>query len=161
MARFTYSCEAVGVEARLSDVLTNCTEIFATSDRVADGMSPQLLRGWHGHDGDGLIWSKKNALVALANPRRKQRIRIAGTLPHAPVGETNSLTVTCNQRRIGGLRNESRSLAGFDMTLSLPEKWDSLYLEFSISHLFRPSLHSPSSDSRDLGVGLARVEVRD
>jgi MoaA/NifB/PqqE/SkfB family radical SAM enzyme len=126
---------------------------------LADGMSPQLLRGWHGYDGSSIIWSKKHALAALANPRRKRRIRIAGILPHAPGGEVNSLTVTCNERPVGRIQNDSLSFTSFDTTLSLPDGWEGLYLALSTSHLFRPSLHSSSTDSRDLGVGLARIEV--
>lgn len=126
---------------------------------LADGMSSQLLRGWHGHDGGDIAWSRKRALVALANPRRYKRIRVAGTLPYAPAGEVNALEVTCNHRPVGRIQNDSRSFADFDTTLNLPGEWDSLYLELSTSHLFRPSLNSSSTDSRDLGVGLARIEA--
>ncbi len=133
---------------------------FKSSIIAGDGMSPQLLRGWHHHAGEGLIWGKKLAVVALANPLRKKSVRIAGTLPHAPGGEANSVTVTCNGAAIGTIENGSASFARFDKTLSLTEDWTRLYIELCTSRLFRPSLHSSSADSRDLGVGLSRIEVR-
>ena len=128
---------------------------------VSEGMSPQLLRGWHSHEGGSLIWSKKQALAVLANPRRKRRVRIAGALPQAADGAANSLAVTCNHRPIGAIENDSAGFTYFDTAFSLPEGWDCLYLGLSTSHVHRPSLHPPSSDSRDLGVGLARIEVCD
>src|SRR5581483_11618074 len=54
-----------------------------SSIAASDGMSPQLLRGWHEHTGDGIVWSKKRALAALGNPRHQGRVHIAGVLPHA------------------------------------------------------------------------------
>ena len=132
---------------------------FLSAIVAADGMNPQLLRGWHNHDGDGIIWSKKRAMLLLANPRRKRRLRIAGMLPHAPASRSNSLALTCNHVPIGSIQNSSTEFAAFDTTLSLPEPAEPLYIELVTSHLFRPSLHAASSDSRDLGVGLTRVEV--
>ncbi len=126
---------------------------------AAEGMSPQLLRGWHGHDGGGIVWSRKQALVALGNPRRAKRLRIAGILPHTPGGQGNRLTVMANRRPIGSIRNDSAAFTSFDTKLSLAERPDPLYVELGTSHLFRPSLYSASPDSRDLGVGLIRMEV--
>ncbi|HLK50188.1 MAG TPA: SPASM domain-containing protein [Bryobacteraceae bacterium] len=132
---------------------------FLSSIAAADGMSPQLLRGWHNYDGNGIVWSKKRALVALANPRHSKRVRLAGMLPHAPADAVNSLAVSCNRRPVGAIQNNSASFASFDTGWKLPEAADPLYIELSTSHLFRPSLYSASSDSRDLGVGLSRIEV--
>jgi hypothetical protein len=132
---------------------------FRSAIIVSEGMSPQLLPGWHGHDGGGIIWSKKNALVALANPLHAKCVRIAGVLPHAISSERNSLSLTCNRRPIGTIENASRSFVSFDTTMELPERGDSLYVELTTSQLFRPSLDLLSTDSRDLGVGLARIEV--
>ena len=126
---------------------------------AADGMTPQLLRGWHNHDGNGIIWGKKRSLLVLANPRHKKRLRIAGILPHAPDAPVNSLAFSCNHMPIGAIQNSSAEFAGFDTTLSLPESAEALYIELATSHLFRPSLHAASSDSRDLGAGLTRAEV--
>jgi len=128
---------------------------------IAEGMTPQLMRGWHSHDGSDLIWSKRNAVLTLGNPGHKKRLRIVGTLPQSPPGETHSLHLSCNRVPIGSIQNDSATASGFDKTLSLPHGWDRLYLEISTSHLFRPSLHSASSDSRDLGAGLSRIEVCD
>jgi hypothetical protein len=122
-------------------------------------MSPQLLRGWHAHEGTGLIWSKKQALLALNDRNRGTRLRIAGVLPQGPDGQSNSVTVTCNRVPAGEIRNQSRAFLNFDTVLSLPASADHLYLDFFTAHLFRPSLHSASIDARDLGFGLVRIEV--
>ena len=126
---------------------------------VSDGMSPQLLRGWHEHGGENTIWSKKRALAALANPRGKSRVRLVGTLPHAPGTAGNSLTVTCNREPIGCIRNDGPAFLNFETTLRLPDRAAIDYFELSVAHLYRPSLHSSSTDSRDLGLGLSRIEV--
>ena len=130
-----------------------------SSIQACDGMSPQLLRGWHEPTGEGIVWSKRRALAALGNPGRKRRVRIAGTLPHAPNGAGNTLTIVCNRQPVGRIPNDGSAFAGFDKTFPLPRADDSLYFEFSVTHLYRPSLHTSSSDSRDLGMALARLEV--
>lgn len=126
---------------------------------VADGMSPQLLRGWHAHEGTGVIWSKKQALLALENRNRRTRLRVAGVLPQGPNGQTNSIAVTCNNMPLSEIQNESNGFANFEAILSLPEPSEYLYLHFATAHLFRPALHGPSIDARDLGFGLVRIEV--
>lgn len=126
---------------------------------AADGMSPQLLRGWHAHEGNGIVWSKKQALLALSNPGGKTKIRIAGTLPAAPHAENNLLQVNCNHVAIGELSNGSNDFLNFETTFALPQVWDRLYLELSTTHPYRPSLRVASADSRDLGVALRRIEV--
>lgn len=133
---------------------------FRTAIVAADGMSPQLLRGWHNDITDGIVWSKRRALAALANPRRARRVRVAGVLPFAVNSEKDQLTVTCNHRPIGTVQNDSGALKRFDLVFTLPERWDCLYFEFETSRLFRPSLDSSSGDSRDLGMGLVRLEVQ-
>ena len=126
---------------------------------AAEGMSPQLLRGWHSDISDGIVWSKRQGLAALANPRRARRVKIAGVLPFAPGPEANRLGLVCNGYPLGNIQNDSAALKTFNTVFTLPEGWDALYFEFTTSHLFRPSLHSSTGDSRDLGMGLARLEV--
>jgi hypothetical protein len=41
----------------------------------------------------------------------------------------------------------------------LPASAEYFYLNFATRHLFRPALHCPSIDARDLGFGLLRIEV--
>lgn len=132
---------------------------FRAAIIAADGMSPQLLRGWHNEVGDGIVWSKRQALAALANPRRARRVKLAGLLPFAPGPETNRLTLICNGYLLGTIQNDSAALKTFDTVFTLPENADALYFEFTTSHVFRPSLYSSTGDSRDLGMGLARLEV--
>jgi MoaA/NifB/PqqE/SkfB family radical SAM enzyme len=132
---------------------------WSSSIVVADGMSPQLLRGWHAHEGSGLVWSKKQALLALGNPESGTSVRIVGILPHGPAGQANSVTVCANRVRIGEIRNETQRFLDFDTTLRLPEPSRNVHVEFSTAHLHRPSLYGPSSDSRNLGAGLQRIAL--
>jgi len=134
-------------------------EKWSSSIVVADGISPQLLRGWHAHEGQGILWSRKQALLALSNPHGGTRVRIAGILPRGPEGRMNSVTVSCNRVPIGEIRNETREFMSFDTTLRLPEPLENVWLSFSVAHTHRPSLHGSSGDSRDLGVGLERIGV--
>jgi MoaA/NifB/PqqE/SkfB family radical SAM enzyme len=128
---------------------------------LSEGMSPQLMRGWYGYDGSGCVWARKHAIAALANPRLKNRIRVAGALPPGPPGDPNSVAVACNRRDVGSIENKTAAFASFETTLDLPERWEQLYIELTTSHLYRPSLHSSSSDSRDLGVAVHRIGVCD
>jgi hypothetical protein len=127
---------------------------------VADGMTPQLIRGWHAHEETGLIWSKKQALLALKNHRSGKRVRIKGVLPHASGEGLNSVAVNINREAAGELRNSSQGFAGFDVTLPLPQPAEYIYVAFDAAHLYRPCLHGPSADSRDLGFALESIEVR-
>ncbi len=127
---------------------------------VADGMTPQLIRGWHAHEGTGLIWSKKQALLALKDHKSGKRVRIRGVLPNAPGISMNSVAVSVNREAAGELRNHSQDFASFDVTLTLPQPAEYIYVAFDAAHLHRPSLHGPSTDSRDLGFALQSIEVR-
>jgi len=126
---------------------------------VSDGMSAQLLRGWHAHEGAGLIWSRKHALLALSNPERRKWIRIAGTLPHAPSGHANSVAVTCNQSPIGEIRNDSSEFLSFEQKFAVSPQASFLHVGFSTAQVYRPSFHGVSADGRDLGFALRRIEV--
>ncbi len=132
---------------------------WTSSIVVADGMRSQFLRGWHGHEGSGVLWSKKQGIVVLRNPQSNNRIRIAGILPAAPASRINRLAVMCNGVAIGEIRNDSREPIDFDTIFTLAGGSADLYLTLSTEFLYRPSLHSSSSDSRDLGIGLRRIEV--
>jgi MoaA/NifB/PqqE/SkfB family radical SAM enzyme len=128
---------------------------------IAEGMSTQLLRGWHAHEGTGLLWSRRNALAVLSNAGRFRHVAVEGILPHGPGGAANSLRLVCNGVTIGEVRNETAAFLPFDVRLHLPEAWEELYIEFTTAHLHRPSLHGPSADSRDLGAGIQRIEALD
>ena len=47
---------------------------------IAEGMSAQLLRGWHGHEGTGLLWSRRNAL-AVSSDAWRRACCVDGILP--------------------------------------------------------------------------------
>ena len=126
---------------------------------IAEGMSAQLLRGWHGHEGTALLWSRRNALAVLSNAGRFGHVAVEGILPAGPGGAANSLRLSCNGVTIGEVRNETGAFLPFDVRLRLPEAWEQIYIEFTTAHLYRPSLHGASADSRDLGAGIQRIEA--
>ncbi len=128
---------------------------------IAEGMSAQLLRGWHGYEGTGLLWSRRNALAMLSNAGRFGHVAVEGILPHDPGGDANSLRLVSNGVTIGEVRNATGAFLPFDVRLRLPEAWPQLYIEFTTAHLYRPSLYGSSSDSRDLGAGIQRIEALD
>lgn len=132
---------------------------FGRRIAIAEGMSAQLLRGWHAHEGTGLLWSRRNAAAVLSNAAGLGRVAVEGILPHGPGGAANSLRLTCNGVAIGEVRNETGAFLPFDVRLRLPEVWEQLYIEFTTAHVHRPSLEGPSADSRDLGVGIQRIEA--
>ena len=126
---------------------------------VKDGMSPQLLRGWHSHDDMNTIWSKRQALLTLKCGKAAGRLRITGVLPPGPNGQTNCLGVTCNHIPIGEITNQSSTITPFDTILPLSVSSEYIYLAFSTTHLFRPASLGLSNDARDLGFGLHHIEV--
>ena len=132
---------------------------WTSSIVVRDGMSAQLLRGWHAYEGTDLIWSRKHALLALSNPKGRKGIRITGTLPHAPGSGGNVLTVTCNGSLIGEIRNDSSEFLSFEKKFPVSPEAPFLHVGFSTAQVFRPSLHGASADARDLGFALRRIEV--
>jgi MoaA/NifB/PqqE/SkfB family radical SAM enzyme len=126
---------------------------------AANGMNQQLLRGWHSHDGESVLWSTNHALLALDNPQGHKAIRIAGILPHAEDGEINSLSIRCNHADVGECRNPSKNFVDIEDTFSLPDVWERVYVELRIAHPYRPSSHGSSLDCRDLGFALQRIEL--
>jgi MoaA/NifB/PqqE/SkfB family radical SAM enzyme len=134
-------------------------QFWTTRIVVADGMSPQLLRGWHAHEASGIIWSKKQAMLALKNPKSQKQVRIKGLLPPSPNIGTSSITVTVNRRIAGEIRNESADFSTFDTRITLQDPAEYLYVALDAARLYRPSLHGSSTDSRDLGFALQSVEV--
>ena len=132
---------------------------WKSSIAVADGMSPQLIRGWYNHEGKSPLWSKQGALVALAHRSGARRLRVAGILPHHPHNGLNTLHVHCNRSFIGEIRNCTSEFLPFDAVLPLETAADVLNIEFATASLFRPSLYAQSTDTRDIGFGLHLIEV--
>jgi MoaA/NifB/PqqE/SkfB family radical SAM enzyme len=126
---------------------------------VREGMSPQFLRGWHAYESSGAIWSKKQALLALSNPRSYKRVRIVGTLPPGLPGGRNALNIVCNHAQVGRIENQSNGPLSFDTVVRLPSAPPAVYLELNVERLFRPSLRGESVDSRDLGFALQTAEM--
>lgn len=132
---------------------------LASAIFAKDGMSAQLLRGWHYQEGEQIIWSKKESLIVLRNVHRGRRIRLVGILPDG-LGETNVLRIECNGRMIGQITNSSHSFLSFDSCFHCGQFGsDLLHLKLTTSQLFRPALRGLSRDNRDLGFAFYRAEV--
>ncbi|MBN1570058.1 MAG: SPASM domain-containing protein [Acidobacteria bacterium] len=127
---------------------------------AADGMSPQLLRGWYFNEGDTSIWSRRESLLALENSRRAKRIRICGFLSRAPKGKINTLRIKCNERDIGCIANPGGSERHFNDEFLLPVRDSKLFFSFFCEYTFRPVLWEINSDTRDLGFALEKIEIQ-
>lgn len=126
----------------------------------AEGASPQLLRGWYAEEKNDIVWSKRESLAVLKNIPRGRRIRIAGILPHSLKTGRNFLEVGCNGASLGRITNSGGSFLSFDSRFEVNQpSAPLLYLRFATQDLFRPSATGLSSDTRDLGFALSRVEV--
>ncbi len=127
---------------------------------AAEGASPQLLRGWYAEEKNDIVWSKRESLAVLKNIPRGRRIRIAGILPHSLKTGRNVLEVGCNGASLGRITNRGGSFLSFDSRFAVNQpSAPLLYLKFATQVLFRPSATGLSSDTRDLGFALSRVEV--
>jgi hypothetical protein len=58
------------------------------------------------------------------------------------------------------IRNESRGFFSFEKSFALPDAAPQVHFEFSTSDVFRPWLLGESTDGRDLGFALHRIELR-
>ena len=139
--------------------LAYAPEAWRSAIVVRKGMSPQLLRGWHAHEGAAAIWSRRESLLALRCGGNARKVRIAGVLPPGPDGRENILRVVCNRLPAGEIVNATSAMMPFDTSVALPAAADYLYVDFSVAHLFRPALHGASHDGRDLGFALERAEA--
>ena len=133
---------------------------WKSSLSAADGKSSQLLRGWYFGEGESVIWSKRESLLALKRIGQSNRIRISGLLPRAPKGKTNTLSIKCNVYDIGCIVNATGSELPFDQTFRLPAGENNLLFRFFTEYTFRPVSWSINSDTRDLGFALQQIEVR-
>jgi MoaA/NifB/PqqE/SkfB family radical SAM enzyme len=127
---------------------------------AADGMSPQLLRGWYSRDAAGTIWSKRESWAVLANLRGAGSVRVRGALPFSADGRDNVLEVESNGLLIGRVLNPTRQLLRFDAHFGpISEIDDSLNLRFVTRTSFNPSRCGINGDGRELGFALFRLDV--
>ncbi|HUP03862.1 MAG TPA: radical SAM protein [Bryobacteraceae bacterium] len=131
---------------------------LASRIEISEGMSPQLLRGWYAHEGSSHLWTRRSALALLSNAGHSTHLALEGILPHGPVGAGNSLRVMCNGAFLGEVRNDTGAFLPFHVKLRLPQTWDRLYVELTAAHMQQPSRRG-SSDSRDLGAAIQRIEA--
>jgi radical SAM protein with 4Fe4S-binding SPASM domain len=126
---------------------------------AAEGMSPQLLKGWHLQNGENIVWSQQEGLLILKNGKHRSRVRLRGILPHS-LQETNCLQVECQGIPLGVIENPSRQFLSFDACFDLATTpTDFVSLKLTALEVFRPSSRSESEDHRDLGFALIRAEV--
>jgi radical SAM protein with 4Fe4S-binding SPASM domain len=127
---------------------------------AAEGMSPQLLRGWHLPQNESIIWSKGESTLCLKSVAGAQRIRIRGVLPHSADGQANVLDLYANDVLLGRVGNDSAAFAAVDCSFACPShKAEIVPLRLTTRTVYRPSLHGMGNDSRGLGFGLVRAEA--
>ena len=136
-------------------------EPWKSKIHASEGLSPQLTRGWWVEPGAPAIWSKKRSIVELRADSTARQLRVAGILPHDPLTYDNSLSISATGREIASIKNPTRTFLDFDRAFPISTtSGDRLLLEFDTAHAFRPSAHSNSTDCRDLGFALRRLELR-
>lgn len=136
-------------------------EPWKSNLRASQGFSPQLARGWWVEPGSPAIWSKKRSIAELRTTTTAQQLRIAGILPHDPVTYNNYLSISVRGSEIAVIKNPQNSFLEFDRRFPISVmRGDRLVLDFATAHAFRPSIHSDSTDCRDLGFALRYLELR-
>ena len=128
---------------------------------ASEGLTPQLTRGWWVEPGAAAIWSKKRSIAELRVDSPARQLRVAGILPHDPVTHSNLLVISAGGNVVATIPNPTWQFLQFDRTFPLATAaGNPVLFEFATSHVFRPSAHSDSADSRDLGFALQRLELR-
>ena len=136
-------------------------EPWKRSIRASEGFSPQLTRGWWVDPGAAAIWSKRRSVAELCVNLPARQFRIAGILPHNPVSQSNELLISIGGNEVASIANPSCRFLNFDRIFRFPAApGNRLVFHFATSHVFRPSAHSDSTDCRDLGFALQRLELR-
>jgi radical SAM protein with 4Fe4S-binding SPASM domain len=127
---------------------------------AAQGMSSQLLRGWHLLQNESIAWSKGESILCLKGVAGGREVRIRGVLPPSADGPPNFLDLHTNGALLGTVRNDSSAFADVNYTFGLrSHQGDIVQLRLTTRTLFRPSSHGLNDDNRDLGFGLLRAEV--
>src|SRR5262245_60141969 len=83
---------------------------------ATEGMSPQLLRGWHLPQNETVVWSKGESTLCLKGATGGGEVRIRGILPHSPDGQANILELHANATLLGSVSNDSGTFADVDRT---------------------------------------------
>jgi radical SAM protein with 4Fe4S-binding SPASM domain len=118
---------------------------------AADGGGPGLLSGWYAED-SGAIWSRPQAVLALAHPHRRRAPRLRGRLPAVRGG--NALTISLPGASALALRNDADQPLDFELALPLPASPSGpLVYRFEVARPYRASDHG-GSDTRLLGFAL-------
>src|SRR5437667_330777 len=131
------------------------------SIRASKGFSPQLTRGWWVDPGAAAIWSKRRSVAELCVNLPARQFRIAGILPHNPVSQSNELLISIGGNEVASIANPSCRFLNFDRIFRFPAApGNRLVFHFATIHVFRRSAHSDSTDCRDLGFALQRLELR-
>jgi MoaA/NifB/PqqE/SkfB family radical SAM enzyme len=152
----------------MNDLCRNCVwktaykpEPWKSRLRVSDGFSPQLTRGWWIEPGAAVVWSKKKSIAELQAGSPPRQLRIAGILPHDPVTHSNSLTISVDGCEVASIKNPTSSFLNFDRSFPIStSRQTRLFVAFATAQVFRPSANSDSTDCRDLGFALQRLELR-
>lgn len=123
---------------------------------AAAGANAQLLHGWHGVDGSGLLWSKRAAAMELARPHGARWLSIEGWMPQ----RVDCVDVVVDGQFIGRLRSAPDVGAMVKRRLRLPRS-DRSQLTVLL-HTERPLVPCRAGlgpDIRELGFGLKRAAV--
>ena len=127
--------------------------------RIAPGHDndSQLFRGWYPSE-ETVAWSKQRSSAVLeAAAGGGGLLRIRGVLPAAP-DANNELAIQVDGKQVGSVPNTTASAHPFEVTFPLSGAASQLRVDFSVRHVFQPSLIG-ESDVRQLGFALAEMSA--
>ena len=125
------------------------------------GGHAQLRLGWYEAFDSGIIWSKQNASLVLANHPSPKKLHLQGILPPAPEIGENRLEIACNENVLGHVCNVGTELLNFSAQFPLTSRTAAVFhIKLRTETPYRPSAHGDSADNRLLGVALQRIELQ-
>jgi hypothetical protein len=125
-----------------------------------EGMSPQLLGGWHQDDVGRSLWSMQTAFAVLRNPGPSSCLIVHGLLPPPTRCGENALRVECDGQLLGFIRNYSDKHQEFRFRCLLPNSFsDTRNIRFFVEDLYCPAQSTGSSDRRGLGFALYQLST--
>jgi hypothetical protein len=123
--------------------------------RGAEASSSQFLSGWHLDDPDASLWSLQSGTLLLRNPGPGSCLLLSGLLPPGTHHGENTLTVECDGRSLGVVRNCSSQPVEFGFRSLIPDSTRDLrHIRIRIEHTYCPAESGVSPDKRRLGFAL-------
>src|SRR4029077_7390387 len=123
---------------------------------ASTGAHAQLLLGWNGPDGSGLLWSKRSGVLELAKADGEEILHLEGFVP----GEVGRVEIRANGALIGQLGGDTKEGVWIDTEFNVANAGSRILVELKASRSFVPARAGAGQDVRELGFGLKRIMLR-